>query len=577
MRAEVKVITQKDPLRIRENAGTSFNVIGSLPKGSIVIVNGTSPVAGTNWFKLEGRSGWISGQYVQVVRYLDQTVETKPSPQPQVKEEPTINTPSDTTIPSKGFDVKMLEMLYNTPIKSKNEINASTRLFGCPFQFLKQTDFRINSEVSLGRKYMENIVAESPIVYFLPGKPNYLPDLSDSEKDSLTLFFMDRVRNNNEGDNRSILDSILQEKEVRYFDFISDYSEYMKYVNLLCRICSIYIGLSDRNVPGTNTPYKYFDWGNYRYTTSLKSESKNKGVFNIDEIKEDLQETLFGEHRYVQFYVDPSTSFSESSNNNTQQSKMEGLFDTAEGLIKEMSFLTNTAAIKEFDDIQLQATQSIDEIKDKLSGSKENFFSRLLGMVNPVLKGSNIIFPELWGDSAYNKSYNVTINLATPYGDKESWFLNIGVPLMHILALTLPRQSTPNSYSSPFLVKVFAKGWFSCELGIIDSISIDKGGNGDSWTVDGLPSEVKVSLSVKDLYNNLMITSSSKPGLFYQNQGLIDFLAVTCGVNIAKPNFLLRVETLFSIFLGKITDIPSNFYRDFTESVKNKIEGLWKL
>lgn len=574
MRVEVQVITKSSPLRIRKGAGTSFEIIGHLPKDSIVIVNNTTNVAGETWYKLENRDGWVSGQYVKLVRYLDQTIETKPTPQTVNEGQPTINTP--TTVSSKGFDAKMLEMLYNTPIKSKNEINASTRLFGCPFQFLKQTDFRINTEVPLGRKYMENIVAESPIVYFLPGKPNYLPDLSDSEKNSLTTFFTDKIKNN-EGDNKSVLDSILDEKEVRYFDFLSDYSEYMKYVNLLCRICSIYIGVGDKTVPGTNTTYKYFDWGNYRYTTSLKSESSNKSVFNLDEIEEDLQETLFGEHRYVQFYVDPSSSFSESSNNNTQGSKLEGVFDTAEGLVKEMSFLTNTAALKNLDDARLQISESIDEISDKLSGSKENFFSRLLGMSSHVLEGSNIIFPEIWGDSAYNKSYSVTINLVTPYGDKESWFLNIGAPLMHLLALSMPRQSTPNTYASPFLVKVFAKGWFSCELGIVDSISIDKGGNGDSWTVDGLPSEIKVSLTVKDLYNNLMITSSSKPSLFYQNQGLIDFLAVTCGVNIAKPNFLLRAETLFSIFLGKVTDIPSNFYRDFTESVRSKIEGLWKL
>jgi hypothetical protein len=155
--------------------------------------------------------------------------------------------------------------------------------------------------------------------------------------------------------------------------------------------------------------------------------------------------------------------------------------------------------------------------------------------------------------------------------------MNVIVPMMHLLALSCPRQSTANSYASPFLVKVFAKGWFSCELGIIDSISIDKGGSGDSWTVDGLPSEVKVSLGVKDLYSNLMITRANAPNLFFQNQGLIDFLAVTCGIDITKPNFLVKWETMFAVFYGKLIDLPRDIFKDLIQDLRNQVENLYRL
>ena len=171
----------------------------------------------------------------------------------------------------------------------------------------------------------------------------------------------------------------------------------------------------------------------------------------------------------------------------------------------------------------------------------------------------------------------MSMNLVSPYGDKESIYLNILVPLMHILGLAMPRQTGANSYSAPFLVKAFAKGWFSCELGIIDSISIDKGGNGESWTVDGLPTEMKVQIGIKDLYSNLMISSTSKPELFFQNQGLIEFLAVSCGIDITKPNFMVRLETMFSVFFGSTIDLPGNIYKEFVQNIRNKIEPLFRI
>jgi len=567
MRLEVQVATQSDPLNIRKGPSTSNGTNGSLPKGSVVTVNGVSG----DWYKLEDGRGWIFKNYTKVLKNLEEQKPPAPAPTPA----PAM--PEDaSTGTSLGLDSKVIQMLYDQSKKGYDKrIDASTRLFGSPFQFTKQTDFRLNEEMDLGRKYLESIVAESPIVYFIPGRPNYLPDLSDSEQKAMTSFFTSK---SNDSDTKSVLDKILGNKDIRYFDFIPDYAEFIKYVNILCRMCAIYIGLADETGPNGTTAYKYYDWGDYKYKNDYKQKNeKNSSVFSPKEMTADLYEAMFGQYQYTQFFVEPNTSFSESTNNNTTTSKLEGMFDSAEGIIKEVAFLTNTAAVKGLDDMRESFAKGMDDIAQKmLKNSKENFFTRLLGMSSTVLSGSNIIFPELWGDSAYNKSYNVTINLVSPYGDKESIYLNILVPMMHILALSLPRQSTANSYASPFLVKVFSKGWFSCELGIIDSINIDKGGDG-SWTADGLPSEVKITVGVKDLYSNLMMTSSTKPDLFFQNQGLIDFLAVTCGVDITKPNFMLKLETMFAVFFGQMVDLPGNYFRQFIQDIRGKVEPIFKI
>lgn len=562
-RLQVKVTASM--LNIRSGAGTGYRIVGVLRKNDVVIVNKISG----SWYKLENGKGWIGKSYTKTVKNLSTT---KPATKPPAKK----TSSKPTTAKSNGIDRKIVAMLYAS-LKSRNsDVNATTRLFGAPFQFTKHTDFRLSdSQNGLGRKYLEAIVSESPIVYIMPGKPNYLPDLSDSERKSLTTFFSSKKV---DSDNKSILDKILKGKDARYFGFMADYSVYMRYVNLLCRTSAVYMGLGNKTAPGSTTTYKHYDWGNYRYeSTHTPKKEKKKSMFDLAELKTNVYQALFGSYQYTQFYVEPNTSFNESSSNNTSTSKLEGAFDSAEGIVKELAFLTSTAAVKGADAFRDSFATGMNDISEKmLKNGNENFFTRLLGMSSQVLSGSNVIFPEIWGDAAYNKSYNITINLVSPYGSKESIYLNIIVPLMHLLALTLPRQTSANAYGSPFLVKMFAKGWFSCEMGIIDSISIEKGGQG-AWSINGLPTEVKVSMSVKDLYTNLMITPNSRPDLFFENQGLIEFLAVTCGVDLSKPQFATKIEAIFATIFNTVGDIPDNLARDIMQNIRRSIDGLFRL
>lgn len=578
--ANFKVQVTAQSLYIRAGAGTSTAQKGVLHKGDVVEVSGKT----NGMYKLANGQGYIgaNAQYTKVL------ANSTPPKQTQTKNQPTKNytaMTANSTSKSAGLDKAILDMLYYKTANNNSKLNASTRLFGAPFQFTRETDFRLKGdEYDLGRKYMENIVSESPIVYFMPGRPNYLPDLNEAQKTSFTNFFAGK-ENMTEKDNIGPIQQLLAslgKTDTRYFGFLSDYANYVRYVNLLCRVCAIFLGIGNRKAPNTETPYKYYDWGNYRYENTYKQKTeKIKSVFDLSKLAESvgsyLYEQMFGNYQYTQFYVDPNISFTESASNNTMQSKLASTFESAQGIIKEVAFLTDTMAVKGVDTARASFSQGMEEISQKmLKNGNENFFSRLMGMSANVLEGSNIIFPELWGEASYNKSYNITINLVSPYGDKESIYLNIIVPLMHILALALPRQTTANSYKAPFMVKVFSKGWFSCEMGIIDNITIDKGGNG-AWTVDGLPSEVKVNIGIKDLYSNLMQTPNSEPFLFIQNHGLIEFLSVTSGMDITKPHFATAFKTLVSVFLNNFSDIPENAYRDLIQYFRNKYESVFKV
>ena len=332
------------------------------------------------------------------------------------------------------------------------------------------------------------------------------------------------------------------------------------------------LGIGDCCPPGLSTPYKSFDWGNYKYFNNYKLISGDSSNI-FDNIGNEIESTINGTYQFLSLYVDPSTSFSESTSNETAKSALEGKFDEMESKVKEYSFFANSLALgNQLNALQQIATNLMDGVA---SLSPDNtFLNSLLGKgKQQIIYGSNLIFPEIWQDSQYNKSYTISTEFVSPYGDKESIYINCLVPMMHLLALALPKQTTANTYTSPFLIKMFSKGWFSCEMGIVDNIQIEKGPD-QSWSVDGLATTMKVTLSVKDLYSQLMISPSNSPFLFFSNLGLIEFLGATCGVDLSVPTIELKIKLAMALLQNAVTDLPTNWYRDIRQSIDYKLNNL---
>ena len=78
-------------------------------------------------------------------------------------------------------------------------------------------------------------------------------------------------------------------------------------------------------------------------------------------------------------------------------------------------------------------------------------------------------------------------------------FQNCYIPLACLLAAALPRQVGKNSYIQPFLLRAYCRGRFAVSLGIIDSISVRRGSDEFGWTSEGLPTQIDVSWTIKDL------------------------------------------------------------------------------
>jgi hypothetical protein len=510
-----------------------------------------------------------------------------------------------------------INAMMESSTRTMKYMTYTSKFFGAPFTFLEHTDPPIPVEEgdepqTMGRTFTKNIALESPLVHFIPGVPSYLSNLSKSNMEVFETYVGEKMKNDSDDISKNALNSIMKEFNEdggRYFNFAPSFYEYQRYFNMLARACSIYLGIGDKYVPGTSTKYdldgnpldgikyKNYNYGNWQdgkitagtslFDENVEEDEKMFSTFsdivgNIKDLLTNVSKDIFGGSKSVMYYVDAGSSFSESVSNSTGQSQIASLFDTGEGMVKELQFWTDGAELsKILGGAGTAITDAVGSLADgllKLIGMEGSQLGNIGQYAKYLVSGSNIIFPEMWTDSGYDKSYRFTVNLVSPYGDIESIFINEIVPLMSILAMSLPRQTSSNSFTSPLLVRVVSKGWFSCDMGIITDVSIEKGGN-DGWGAFGLPLSMKVDISVKDLYSSLSMSNTSQPGLFFGNDSLIEFLAATCGVETIQPNIALKIDTFINAYTHAVTDIPASAYEKAVNKINNFImnhSGLFR-
>lgn len=618
------VTTNGANLMIRTGASTSTPFIGRIPNGTQITVGETKTVSNELWGKVSynGVSGWscIKSGGTTLIKITDagETGKTPEAPKPDtVKQDPTTEKYSD------GIDTALAELM-KTSVNKGNALKASTRLFGMPFQFASFVDNRVpNVSPTLGRKYIQNMVLEAPLFTVIPGKPIYLPGAKN--KRGTTAALMSAAGGN--FTELSALGGSMKGDNLRYFDFQQDYIEYMKYVNILCRTAAGFLELGDIELDGEKL--SKYNWMNYRFTAdsyqsvagnvmtattdAAKSAVNSLLQFGADALKTatfgavdftgkgadadttingksqikfdkkteetgilEQMDSLLANMNFVQFYIDPASSFSENASNATTTSKLEGMFDQGNDLIKELSFIVNAGGIDhaEFDKFAETSMSALtDQVTNSANGNISGMLARLLSVGTNIAKGETVVIPEIYQRSEYGKSYSVTVNLNSPYNDRYSYFMNILVPLLHLLALAIPKQASPNTYAAPFIIKAYLPGVFSCNLGIIDGITIDKNVSGEGLSVDGLPTEIKVTLNIKDLYSELMMTPSTDPLLFLSNSSLIDYLAVNCGVDLVMPQMDKKVDYLLDVITSSFDDIPENLKGEITKVFDNLISS----
>ena len=82
-------------------------------------------------------------------------------------------------------------------------------------------------------------------------------------------------------------------------------------------------------------------------------------------------------------------------------------------------------------------------------------------------------------------------------------------------------------------------------MSIVENLTITKGGDGSAWSVDGYPLEIKLSISLKDLYNTFAMSMISDLKSAYDmlwNNALIDYVSVQSGLDMKLSEFAKKIE-----------------------------------
>lgn len=455
--------------------------------------------------------------------------------------------------------------------------------FGIPYQFDENTDEKLPGGI-YGVTYARRILSRMPIMMVTPGRAQFMADFKNSDKfqelckllgmnstdeyDSNGVTLADLIGSNTTGG--EIINS------GRYFTFEFDDANYFKYVNPMCQAGAKFLGI-DKAVIGVETANESGESKNE--VGRLISFDWSKAIVNS--IKRNIRA-----EKTISFYVDGYTTSDEDFSNSTTESQLANKINQFADIGREIQFLLGTPSGHTPDwmkPVDLESTlNDIQAMSDKYL--KENgLLTDIAKNFATVATGGQLLFPEIWADSEYSKSFSVSIKLRTPDNDVLSWYLNIYVPICHLVALTLPRQvetdegnRVPNGYMSPFLIRAYLKGAFNCDCGIVTSLSISRGKEG-SWNINGLPTEVDVNISFKDLYSMIMLSkSTNKVGWFMANTGLMDYIACNCGVNINEPDLKRQISMYVELVANKYLQMPNRMWSELTQSIEHGILSLYR-
>ena len=453
-------------------------------------------------------------------------------------------------------------------------------IFGIPYQFMPHVDPRINLNTlgrgeyltdysSLGREYGHHIAQDMPILFISPGLPAFATNFSNEDK-SLIGNVMTNVASGLGGGEATTND--LLTKQGKYYSFQYEVPQYYQYCNPACRIASAYMNVSDKYIDDTRI--ESLNWMNYT-TTTLSGMFKDLGDITS--------------YTSIPFYIESDTQISESFSNDVTDSSLTGIVDSVSDLGREAMFVLgygNSALNAGID--WLSKTDNPDAVRqyivDKFGNmaNGNGFISNVISNLTSVATGGRLIFPKIWSDSGFGRSYDVTIKLRSPDMDNFSIYCNIIAPFLHLLCLVLPRQiqDNPNGFYSPFIVRAIYKGFFNVDMGIISSMSVSKGDTG-LWNADGIPCSIDVNLTITDLYENISMTGTTATNWAYDtldNTCFMDYIANLCGINIYLPEV---ARTLRMWLVNNVTNraadmINVGLWGNIQNSIANAITNVWR-
>lgn len=135
-------------------------------------------------------------------------------------------------------------------------------------------------------------------------------------------------------------------------------------------------------------------------------------------------------------------------------------------------------------------------------------------MMDRVLAGARIDFPQIWKGSGFVPSYTMTVRLFNPHpGSAEATDKYIVGPLAAIMALGLPRTEDEGTYQWPFFHRIKCRGMFILNPAVITNITVVKGGDQHQIAFSQRLSIVDVRIEVSGLFQTMLMDSNPDEGI----------------------------------------------------------------
>lgn len=291
---------------------------------------------------------------------------------------------------------------------------------------------------------------------------------------------------------------------------------------------------------------------------------------------ETMADHLIDKISSVQFMVEP-VQFSESLSNTTENSIIESSIDAiSTGVGSEIAFITGShvdlGIINGLTDFLSSGMDTLAGFLGKISEPVTGgFMSSVFSGGYQSIKGQKMIYPKIYKSSDSHMNYEFKVKLTTPYGDIYNYYMNIIVPLLHLIALASPRMVTSNTTTSPFIIQAYIPGMCTCQLGIISQMEIRKNPTGKHVSVNGFPLTVEVTFTIEELYNSMSISPANDPASFLFNETLNDYLANLSGIMPSIDTYTTQRQTMFKNLDEYLS--MNSFKNEIAQTVIEKAEG----
>lgn len=268
--------------------------------------------------------------------------------------------------------------------------------------------------------------------------------------------------------------------------------------------------------------------------------------------------------QFATFIVDNTGSVSETFGNASVEADISRKLNDISSQVREARF--------SFAEGNLGGGVVGDMIKGVLNGVTDVASGALdavsLGLWSNLrgLAGNGFLdIPKHWqSSSAQMNSSTYTMSLVSDSGHPIALMQNIYIPLCMVLGFGLPRSMGNQAYGSPFIVQLFDRGRSQIQIGLVRSISIQRGITNLPFTRRGRALSMEVSFQVEDLSSicHMPVATGSMFGAdtaLDEDNILMDYLAVLAGQDLysqlyylpkAKLNAIKKIQSLSKLTSG---------------------------